>query len=161
MQSWYDELSLLNDIARSFLRMFMVLLANGPFFVGLLHVSQLFKPLDHFINTTFLSEQPQCNNLLRNLLRLPIRERGLEIVEWSKVTISQYANSLMVTTSLVATYVTGRSSATVLDAHDQMFKAKSEVHCSNWEQTRRHFDNIYQQLSAPLKLYICELFVMI
>ena len=111
------------------------------------NISQLFKPLDHFINTTFLSvltEQPQYNDLVS----LPIRKGGLGIVEPSKAAVSQYANSLMVTTSFVS-ILTGRL-YTVLDARDQMCKAKSDVHRSNHEQTRRHFDNNYQQLSDLL-----------
>ena len=68
-----------------------------------------------------------------------------------KVAKSHYANSLMITAPLVS-ILTGNSSATVLDAHNEMLKAKSTVHLSkSREQTRVFFDNIYQQLSAALK----------
>ena len=100
--------------------------------------------MDYFINTTFLSvltEQPQCNELLRELLSLAIREGGLGIVEPSKATESQYANSVLITTPLVS-ILTGNSSATVLDARDQMLQAKSTVYHSNRERTKEHFVKI-------------------
>ena len=84
------------------------------------------------------------------MLSLPIRDGGLGIVEPSKVANSHYANSLMIATPLVS-ILTDNSSATVLDAHNEMLKAKSTVHLSNREQTCVFFDNIYQQLSAALK----------
>jgi len=129
----------------------MALLVNGPFCVEPLQTFLIFS--DYFINTTFLpvlTEQPQCNELLRELLSLPIREGGLGIVEPSKATESQYANSVLITSPLVS-ILTGKSSATVLDARYQMLQAKSTVYHSNCEQTKEHFDKIYQQLSVALK----------
>ena len=41
-----------------------------------------------------------------------------------------------------------RSSATILDTHDQMLTAMFDV---NQDQIRKLFDSICQQLSAPLK----------
>ena len=159
VQSWCDELSLLTDIARSqphavfssyvhgFASKWTFLCRTTP------NISHLFKSLDYFINTTFLPvlmEQPLCNDLLRELLSLPIREGGLGIVEPSKAADSQYANSLMITTPLVS-ILTGNSSATVLDARDQILQAKSSVHHSNRVQTKKRFEKIYQQLSVALK----------
>ena len=86
----------------------------------------------HFSQYACLCEQ--VGFLLR---RSHIREGGLCIVEPFKAAESQNANSLMITISLVSIF-TGRSSATVLDAHDQMFKTKSAVHHSNWVQTREY-----------------------
>ena len=117
------------------------------------NISHLFNSLDYSINTTFLpvlTEQPQCNDILRELLSLPIRDGGLGIVEPSKVAESHYANSLTITAPLVS-ILTGNSSATVLDVHNEMLNAKSTVHLSNRERIRVYFDNIYQQLSAALK----------
>jgi len=125
VQSWCDELSLLNDISRSqphavfssYVRGFA---SKWAFLCQTTrNISHLFESL---INTTFLpvlTEQPQCNELLRELLSLPVREGGLGIVEPSKAAESQYANSLLITTPLVS-ILTGNSSATVLDVHDQM-----------------------------------------
>ena len=93
MQSWCDELSLLTDIARSqpcvvfssyihgFASKWTFLCRTTP------TILQLFIPLDDYLSTTFfpvLTEQPQCNDLLRSLLSLPIREGGLGFVEPSK-----------------------------------------------------------------------------
>ena len=83
-------------------------------------------------------------------MSLPIREGGLGVVEPSRAAESQYVNSIMITTPLVS-ILTGNSSATVLDAHDQILKAKKTVNLTNREQTGEFFDNIYQRLSAALK----------
>ena len=159
VQAWCDELSVLTDIARSqphavfssyvhgFASKWTFLCRTTP------NISHLFNSLDYSINTTFLpvlTEQPQCNDILRELLSLPIRDGGLGIVEPSKVAESHYANSLTITAPLVS-ILTGNSSATVLDVHNEMLNAKSTVHLSNRERIRVYFDNIYQQLSAALK----------
>ena len=74
-----------------FLHTFMVLLQ--------VFISQFLKPLDTLINSGFLSaitEQPSCNNLIRNLLSLPIYVGGVGITEPSKV------NSIKITAPLVS-----------------------------------------------------------
>ena len=130
MQAWCDELSVLTDIARSQPYAVFSSYVHGfasKWTFSLSNHSHLFNSLDYFINTTFLpvlTEQPQCNDILREFLSLPIRDGGLGIVEPSKVANSHYANSLVITTPLVS-ILTGNSSATVLDAHNEMLKAKS------------------------------------
>ena len=84
------------------------------------------------------------------MLGLPIRDGGFGFIEPSKSAEFQYTNSLIIIAPLVS-ILTGGSSATVLDARDQISKAKVVVRHSNWEQISECFDNIYQQFSAALK----------
>jgi len=113
-------------------------------------ISHQFEALDMLINASFLptlTDQTPNNNLLQNLLSLPIQEGRLGLVEQSKVASYHYQNSVKVTSPLVS-ILTDKSSTAVLVAHDTMMAIKQDVRNSNHTAVR---DDIYKQLTTSLK----------
>ena len=116
-------------------------------------ISHQFEALDMLINASFLptlTDQTPTNNLLRNLLSLPIREGGLGLVEPSKVASYHYQNSVKAI-SLLVSISTHKSSTSILEAHDTMMALKQDVCKSNHTAVRDKFDDIYKQLTTSLK----------
>jgi len=159
VQTWHDELSLLTDIAKSqphaafsayihgFESRWTFLCRTTP------SISHLFADLDSLINTRFLpllTEQPPTNDVLRQLLSLPIREGGLGLMEPSKVADYHYSNSVKVTAPLVS-LLTHKSSTSVLNVHDETLAIKQDVHRTNRKLMSDKFDATYTQLTTSLK----------
>ena len=94
----------------------MALRASSHFCV-VLPIQSLFTDLDTLINTKLLpllTEQPPTNNVVRQLLSLPIQEGGLEP---SKVVDYHYSNSVKVTALLVSFLIQNSS---ILSVHDKL-----------------------------------------
>jgi len=139
VKTWHYELVLLTDIARSqphaafssyihrFESKWTFLCRTTP---SVLH---LFKALNAFINASFLptlTDQTPTNDILRQLLSLPVREGGLGIGEPSMVAKQHYSNSVKVTTLLVS-ILTCQSSTSIFEAHGEMIAVKQDIHRSN------------------------------
>ena len=103
-----------------------------------------------FGHTETLTKQPPINDLLRQLLSLPIRE-GL--LEPSKVTDYHYSNSVQVTVPLVSN-LTQYSSVPILEVHDEVLELKQDTHRSNRKGVSDRFNNIYKQLASSLRKFV-------